>query len=524
MHRRTLLAAAALLAAPRLSRADETRILRFVPYADVAIIDPIWSTNYATRTHAHLVWDTLYGVDDELRPSPQMVAGHVVEADGRRWRLTLRDGLRFHDGTPVLARDCVASLKRWAVRDGFGQALLAATEELAAPDDRSLVFHLKRPFPLLPEALSRPSALIPVIMPERLAQTDPFTQVPEAIGSGPFRFLPGERVPGARLAYARFEGYQPRPDGTASMTAGPRIALVDRVEFHVIPDAATAAAALQSGAVDWLEQPLLDLLPILRRSRDVAVEVKDTTGMVGHIRFNHLHPPFDNPAIRRVVLQAVSQKDCMEAVAGNEPTLWRDGVGVFPPGTPMASDRGLEHLKAAPDLPALRQALQQSGYKGEKVVMLAGTDVPRINAVSEVTGALLRRIGFNLDYVATDWGTVNQRIPIRRPPAEGGWNCYCIYSSGCDQTSPAAYTALRANGPRAGIGWPDIPALERLRQAWFEAPDLPAQQQLAAEMQQVAMREAVFVPLGQFIQPVAYRRNLTGMSKGLPVFTGLRKV
>ncbi|MCB4824470.1 ABC transporter substrate-binding protein [Roseicella aerolata] len=523
MYRRSFLAAAGLLAAPPIVRADETRLLRFVPYADVAIIDPIWSTNYATRTHAHLVFETLYGVDEDLVPRPQMVAGHVVEADGTLWRLTLREGLRFHDGTPVLARDCVASLQRWAKRDGFGQALMAATDELSAPDDRTILFRLKRPFPLLPAALSRPSALVPVIMPERLASTDAFTQVPEAIGSGPYRFLPQERVPGARLAYARHAGYVPRPDGVPSMTAGPRIPHFDRIEFHVIPDPATAAAALQAGSVDWVEQPLIDLLPVLRRSRDIAVEVKDPWGLIGHLRFNHLHPPFDNPAIRRVLLQAIRQQDCMEAVAGNERSLWRADIGVFPPGTPMASEAGLGHLKAKPDLPALRRALQQAGYKGERVVMLAGTDVPRINAVSEVTAEVMRQLGFNLDYVATDWGTANQRFPVRRPPSEGGWNCYCIYSSGFDQMNPAVYTALRANGLRAGIGWPDIPRMEALRQAWLDAPDEAAQKAIAQEIQALAMEQAMFVPLGLFAQPVAYRKTLVDMPKGPPLFTGLRK-
>lgn len=508
---------------PRLTQADEARVLRFVPYADVAIIDPIWSTNYATRTHAHLVFETLYGVDDRLQPQPQMVAGQMVEDGGKTWRLTLREGLRFHDGTPVLARDCVVSLQRWAKRDGFGQALFAATEELSAADDRTLVFRLKRPFPLLPAALSRPSALVPVIMPERLAATDAFTQVPEAIGSGPYRFLPGERVPGARLAYARHAGYVPRDDGVATMTAGPRIAHFDRIEFHVIPDAATAAAALQSGAVDWVEQPLIDLLPVLRRSRDIAVEVKDPWGLIGHLRFNHLHPPFDNPAIRRVLLQAISQQDCMEAVAGNERSLWRADVGVFPPGTAMASEAGLDHLKRKPDLPTLRRALQQAGYKGERVVMLAGTDVPRINAVSEVTAEVMRQLGINLDYVATDWGTANQRMPVRRPPAEGGWNCYCIYSSGFDQMNPAVYTPLRANGLRAGIGWPDIPEMERLRQAWLDAADEAAQKTVARDIQVLAMEQAMFVPLGLFAQPVAYRKVLVDMPKGPPLFTGIRK-
>ena len=199
------------------------------------------------------------------------------------------------------------------------------------------------------------------------------------------------------------------------------------------------------------------------------------------------------------------------------------GFGVFPPGTATASDAGPEAPRASKDFGALRQASQEAGYRGERVTMLAGTDVPRINAVCEVTAMLMRRLGINLDYVATDWGTMNQRLPNRRAPAEGGWNCYCVYSSGFDQISPVAYVALRANNVRAGIGWPDIPALERLREARFNAPDLAGQRAISRQIQAMALDLAVFVPLGQFVQPVAYRRVLTDMPNGPPLFTGVRK-
>ncbi|RYH98064.1 MAG: ABC transporter substrate-binding protein, partial [Acetobacteraceae bacterium] len=313
MQRRAVLAAAASMAltVPRIARSQDQRVLRFVPYADLAVTDPVWSSTLSTRTHALTVFDTLYGTAADYSVHPQMAAGHTVEADGLLWRVTLREGLRFHDGAPVLARDCAASIRRWGKRDVFGQLLAEVTEEITTPDDRTIVFRLKRPFPLLPTALGRASTQVPVIMPERLALTDPFMQVPEIIGSGPYRFLPEERIAGARVGYARHVSYVPRPEGVPNQTSGPRIAHFDRIEFHVIPDPATASAALQSGAVDWVEQPLIDLLPVLWRSRDIAVEVKDRTGMTGHLRLNHLYPPFDKPAVRRVLLQAISQADCM---------------------------------------------------------------------------------------------------------------------------------------------------------------------------------------------------------------------
>ena len=398
---------------------------------------------------------------------------------------------------------------------------MAATDELAAPDDRTLVFRLKRPFPLLPEALGRASSLVPVIMPERLTRTDPFAQGPETVGSGPFRHVAGERVPGARIVYEKHAAYRPRPDGTPSFTAGPRVAYLDRLVFNVMPN--PAAAALQAGSVDWIEQPLIDLLPALRRSRDVAVEVQDPSGMLGHLRFNHLHPPFNNPAVRRLVLAAVSQADCMTAVAGEDRSLWRDGLGVFAPGSPMTTDSGMEARAVPRDLPALKQALAGSGHGGERVVMLAAAEVPRIAAVSEVARDLLARLGMNVDYVQADWGTIGARTTSRQPGDQGGWSCYRTYVSGLDVLSPATRSALRGNGLQGPPGWPTLPCVEALRGRWFQAQGLAAQQGVARALQLQAWEGAPFVPLGQLTQPVAYRKGITGMLKGVPVFTDIRK-
>ncbi len=317
MRRRAVLGAMAALATPRLAPAQPARVLKFIPQGDLALLDPIQTPLFVTRHHALMVFDTLYGVDADWKAQPQMVEGHAVENDGRLWKLTLREGLKFHDGTPVLARDVVASLQRWGRRDSFGLALMATVDEIAAPSDRVVEFRLKKPFPLLPDALAKAGPNLAVVMPERLAKTDPFTQVTEMVGSGPYRFLPGERVPGARAAYARFEGYVPRPTGTPSGMSGPKLAHFDRVEWITIPDAATAAAALQSGEVDWWEQPTADFLPVLRRNPNLTVDVTDTSGLYAMIRFNFLNPPFDNPAVRRAALAAVSQADD-GAVAGTD--------------------------------------------------------------------------------------------------------------------------------------------------------------------------------------------------------------
>ena len=352
-RRRLLLALPVTIAAPavRAQTAGAARVLRFAPANDLAVTDPTLTTAYVTRNHAMMVYDTLYGLDSRLQPKPQMAEGHVVEEDGLRWRITLRPGLRFHDGTPVLARDCVASIRRWAQRDAMGRLLMARTEALEPTDDRTIEFRLRRPFAPLPEALGKIASPVCAIMPERLAQTDAARPVPEIIGSGPFRFLVEERVPGARAVYARFDGYLPREDGTApDWTAGPKRVLFDRVEWITMPDHATALGALRNGEIDWMESVTHDLVPVARRAREVTTEMLNPLGGIVSAHFNCLHPPFDSAAVRHAVLGAVDQASFMTAVAGTGRGAWTDRLGVWGPGTPLESEAGMEVLTGPRDI------------------------------------------------------------------------------------------------------------------------------------------------------------------------------
>jgi peptide/nickel transport system substrate-binding protein len=519
MHRRNFVQAGlAALAGPGFARAAEARVLRFVPQADLAVLDPVWTTAYQTRDHAFLVFDTLFGQDAGYAAQPQMLDGAAVEADGLRWRLLLRPGLRFHDNEPVLARDCVASIRRWGARDTFGQALLAATDALFAEDDRTIVFRLRTPFPLLPDALAKTAPSPCVMMPARLAATDPFKQVLEMVGSGPYRFLPDERVPGARVAYARFDGYVPRDGGVPSRTAGPKRAEFDRVEWAVIPDAATASAALQRGEVDWWLAANPDLLGRLRADRHLTVRTQDPTGVIATMRFNQLHPPFDNPALRRAVLGAVQQSEHMQAVSGPDRGQWADGVGFFCPGTPLANAAGMEALTGPRDLDRSRRAVAESGYKGERVALLVPTDIPSTNALAEVTAELFRALGLNLDAQAMDWGSAVQRRTSMEPVERGGWSVFQTSWSGLDHATPAGHPFLRGNGRAAAPGWPDSPVIESLRDEWLHAPDPAAQRSLAEQIQVQAFRDVPYVPLGQQFQQTAYRAELSGILPGMPVF------
>ena len=522
MQRRTFLAAAAaaVLARPALVRAETATTLKFVPYADLALLDPATSA-FVTRNHVLMVFDTLFAMDADGKPQPQMLDGHTISEDGLVWTLTLRPGMTFHDGTPVLARDAAASLKRWWIADAFGQALAAATDDLSAPDDRTVVFRLKRRFPLLPDALAHPTNTMAAIMPERLAKTPITTRLTEMVGSGPFRYVANERVPGARNVYARFEGYKPR-DGVASFCAGPRVVHMDRVEWITTPDVGTQVSALRAGEVDYVEQPLMDLVPSLKADRSVKVDVVETKGLIGFLRFNQLFPPFDNPAIRRAVLRAVNQAQFMEAVVGTA-APYNAKTGLFTPGTPLANDAGMAVLDGKPDIAALKRELAAAGYKGEKITYLEPTDVPRINAIAEVGADMLRQVGMNVDVVATDWGTTVQRSVKRDPVDRGGWHMFAAFSGGYDMSNPGCHQLMRGNGENAYNGWPTLPKLEALRDEWLASDDPYNATALARRMQEQALADVPYLPLGSYYQPVAYKANLQDVPKGLVQFTGIKR-
>ena len=512
------------LAAPRLARAQAAVPLRFVPQADVAILDPTITTGLVNRNHGFVIFDTLYGSDLSGKMQPQMLAGHKTEDDGKLWLLTLRDGLKFHDNTPVRAQDVVASLRRWAAHDAFGASLFDVTDELKATDDKTISWRLKHPFPMLPDSLGKVGAIVAFIMPERIANGDPALPIKELVGSGPYRFRADQQVPGSRIVYEKFAGYVPRADGTPSLLAGPKIANFDRLEWRVIPDAATAAAALQQGEVDWWDQPIFDLLPTLKKNKDLTVEVLDPYGNIGVLRFNHTLPPFNNPAIRRAVLAAVRQRDYMTAIVGDDTSMWKDDIGFFAPGGTMANDTGMSALAGKLSWEDCQKALKEAGYKGEKITMMAPSDFPAINAMSEVCADMLKRMGFNLDYLVMDWGSDLKRMASREVPEKGGYNLFVTYSAGVTQLNPSAHNFLRGSGDKATFGWSRSPELERMRNEWFNAPDTAAQKKIGEEMQKQAFVDVPYVPLGLFYQPTAYRKNLQGMLKGLPLFWNVKRV
>ena len=528
MRRRELLktaAAATLMAglAPRLGRgADRAKTLVFVGVADLSVLDPVVTGARPTRNAAYLVFDTLYGIDTEWKAQPQMVEGHIVEEDGLTWTLKLRDGLRFHDNEPVLARDVVASIRRFAPRVIFANALMDANDELSAPDDRTVQFRLKRPFPHLPEALAGPGGNVPAIMPARLAAESPFKPVAEVVGSGPYRFLKDEYVSGARAVFQRFAEYQPRAGGPVGFTAGPKVAHFERVEWVTL-DPFSASAALRRGEIDWWENPARDLVGEVSGDPNITVVSHFATAN-GMMFLNQRYPPFDNPGIRRALLGAVDQAEAMSAIAGSDRNNWRDDVGLFGTGSPLATDVGIEVLRSPRDYAAVKQALAAAGYKGEKIVVIVPTDVSELGNLTRTGAEQLRRAGMNIDQQEMDFGSVVRRRNNQGPPDKGCYNMFCgLIDRSLPNVHPYGNLAIRADGKEPVNGWANSPRIEELRAAWLDTADLEQQKRICVDLQKQLWEDVPFIPMGEYWQASAYRRRLTDIVPGcFATFYGVR--
>jgi peptide/nickel transport system substrate-binding protein len=496
--------------------------LTIIPHADLKNTDPIWTTAYITRNHGYMIYDTLFSLDEKFQPQPQMVDTWNVSADGLKYTFTLRAGLKWHDGAPVRAADCMASIKRWGKRDGMGQKLMDLTASLDVVDDRTFTLTLKEPYGLVLQSLGKLSSNVPFMMPERVAQTDAFTQIKENIGSGPFKFVQDEWVPGSKVVYVRNPDYVPRAE-PPSYAAGGKKVLVERVEWRYIPDPATAQAALAAGEVDYYETPPVDLLPLMEKNADITVAIIDPLGTQGWIRPNHLHPPFNHPKARQALLWMVKQEDYLRAVVG-DPKFWRTCGAYFMCGAPFETDVGSEPLMKQ-DFNKAQQLMKEAGYNGEPVVLMDPTDIPILHNASLVTAQLLKKIGINVQVQAMDWSTLTSRRAEKKPPAEGGWNLFHTWATGADVSSPINNIGTSGGcEEKAWFGWPCNAEIEKLRDTWARATDLVKQKEIVVELQRMLYETVPYVNFGQWFLPTAYRKSLKGVIVSpVPFFWNITK-
>jgi len=513
LGRRGTLAGGAALAGATLIRPREARAAKamtVVLESEVTILDPHFITATITRTFGLHVFDMLFAMNEQGEIKPQMVDSWEVSADKLNWTFRLRGGLKWHDGTAVTAADCVASLKRWSVRDPLGKMLMADTASLEAADERTFKLALKEPFPLMLEVLGKPNAPLPVMMPARIAATPPDQRIPEPIGSGPFRFLKDQWRPGNAMVLERNPDYVPRNEPPDFLAGGKRVK-IDQLTLRVMPDQSTGANALMAGEIDYMQYLPFDMLPLLEKERSVKLMgLGGIHQFQGNFRLNHASAPFDNPAVRKVLWKLVDQDATLTAIGVPERYRAKSCPSFWMCGTPLSTDAGAAAAKF--DLAAAKAELQASGYKGEPVIILEVSGSISQTA-SRVLVQNMKDVGFTVDQQPRDWPTV-----LARRAKKDGWSMFPVYSNGTDMYSPLThfYVAATCND---FPGWSCDARIPSLLKAFTRASTAEERKRLASDIQVAAYELTPSVMWGQFTIPAGYRSDLKGLiQSSYPMF------
>jgi ABC-type transport system substrate-binding protein len=513
LGRRAALTGATTLAGASLVRSRDARAakaLTVVLESEVTILDPHVITATITRTFGLHVFDMLFAMNEKAEIKPQMVESYESSPDKLSWTFVLRDGLKWHDGNPVTAEDCVASLKRWAMRDPLGKMLMEDTASLDSAHTKTIRLTLKQPFPLLLEVLGKPNAPLPVMMPARLAATPSDQRVGDPIGSGPFRFLKDQWRPGSAMVLERNPAYVPRAEPPDFLAGGKRVK-IDQLVLRVMPDQSTGANALMAGEIDYMQYLPFDMLPLLEK--DKGVKLLGLGGIhqfQGNFRLNHAFPPFDNPAVRRVMWKLVDQEATLTAIGVPDRYRGKTCPSFWMCGTPLSSDTGSTAAKL--DLAAAKAELKAAGYHGEPVIVLevAGSIS---QTASRVLVQNMRDVGFTVEQQPRDWPTV-----LARRAKKDGWSMFPVYSNGTDMYSPLThfYVAATCND---FPGWSCDNRIPELMKAFARAATFDERRKIAADIQVIAYELVPSVMWGQFTIPAGYRADLKGLvQSSYPMF------
>jgi len=511
-------AAAALLSLTPPASAQKT--LRAVMHSDLKILDPIWTTAYIVRNHGYMIYDTLFATDANGEIKPQMVGKHEVSADQLTHTLTLRDGLAWHDGQPVTAEDCVASIKRWAAKDSTGQKLMTFVAGIEVKDAKTFVIKLNSPTGLVLLGLGKPSSNVPFMMPKRVAETDPNTQISDFTGSGPFVFKRDEWKPGDKTVYVKNPNYKPRSE-PASGLAGGKVVNIDRVEWRAISDHQQAVNALLAGEIDFIEAPPHDLLPLALKDPNIRSVEWNRAGNQYTFRPNWLHKPFDNPKVREALFYAFNQEDFLKAVIGDS-EFYKLCKSYYPCGTPFSTTKGMDGLLES-NFKKAQELLKEAGYDGTPIVLMHSTDLHVLTNLAPVAKSLMEKAGFKVDMQSMDWQTLVARRSKKDPPNAGGWHAFLTSWVSADITNPIFMGFMNAGCDKAMFGWPCDAELEKLRDDFARETD-PAKQKAIAEAAQVRETKVVtHIPLGQWYQRSLMRKAVADMVEApAPVFWNMK--
>jgi peptide/nickel transport system substrate-binding protein len=487
----------------------QEKVLRVVPHSNLAILDPIWTTAYMSRNHGYMIYDTLFGTDENAKIKPQMVESWTVSEDKRLWSFKLRKGLEFHDGKPVTGEDVIASLQRWGKRDAMGSALFQFVQRMDTPTPDTFRIFLGEACGFVLEALGKPSSNVPFIMPKRVADTDAFKQIEEHIGSGPYVFKKDEFKPGDKAVYLKNTKYVPRSEPPSGSTGGKNV-YVDRVEWNLaLRDAQAQVNALKKGEVDIIEALGFDFYNSAKTDPDMQLPKYANLGLQYMARFNHLHKPFDNPKVRQAALAAFNQEPFLRAQVGVK-ELYKTCPAMFICNTPYGSAVGTE-IQSKSNMKKAQELLKASGYDGTPVVLMKPTDLASIQKLPDVAAQLLRQAGFKVDLQAMDWQTLVGRRAKKDPIDKGGWNMFLTAWNVFDVWSPIANPTMDTRGEKSGwFGWAQDDKMIEIRNQFMRATDEGVKKKLAEQLQTRAFEVATHAPLGEYMQPMAARKNISG--------------
>lgn len=517
-----LTAMIALAGASALASAqDAENVLRMVPQADLKVLDPIWTTAFVTRDHGYMIYDTLFGVDEQGKVKPQMVDTYSSDADGLNWNLTLRDGLTFHDGQPVTAEDVIQSLKRWGQRDNLGQKMFAALDKIDSPDAKTIKLHFKQPFGMVLEALAKPSSTPPFIMPKSVAETPANEQISDTTGSGPYIFKADEFRPGEKAVYVKNEKYVPR-DEPPSGTAGGKHVYVDRVEWKIIKDAQTQANALTNGEIDMISWVPAEQYASLKANPKIELVAPVPKGMYA-MHLNHHVPPFDNPKIAQAAIMTLSQEALMRAQMINK-DLYNTCTSIYPCGSTIASG-DTAYFTGKPQFEKAKQLLKEAGYDGTPVVLMNPSDFTLLNKFPPVLAQLLKQGGFNVDMQSMDWPSLLSRRAKKDLPKDGGWNIFITGWGASDTMNPLYFAPMTGNGEKGWFGWAKDDKLEKLKGEFLATMDEGKRKDLAQQIQLQVFETGLYAPLGESQNYSAVRKGVVSglVNAPISVFWNIKK-
>lgn len=495
-----LAAVLAVLAAAPLAAQETPRmggILKAGMIGEPPSLDLHWTTAVITQQITWHVYETLYTYDRNFQPVPLLAEGHTTADGGRRYTITLRKGVKFHNGKEMTAADVVPSLQRWGKISSAGKALWQSVEAIEAKDPHTVVIHLKQPSGSLLFGLGRPNNAA-AIYPKEVIAAAADGQIKEYIGTGPYRFV--EHKPDRHVRLARYQDYAARsepPDGYG----GKRTAYFDEIHFIPVPDVAVRLAGVETGEYHFVHQVKQDQYERVKASPALAASIAKPYGWMTAVP-NHKQGPMANRAIRQALLAALDLEPIMTAGVGDKSFYRLSGALFYPEQPAWHSQAGVTGFNQR-NKDRARQLLQQAGYKGEPIRWITTKEYEWMYNTALVASKQMEEAGFKLDLQVLDWATLVQR---RNKP-----ELWDLFSTGFGfDPDPALATPLQCNWP----GWWCHEEKERLVGEMMRETDPKKRKAMIERVQAIFYEDVGRIKLGDYFPLDIVRKEVRGFQSG----------